>query len=88
MTFRLKAGYPPFTRLVRFIIRDRNQIKAESRARALYDLIRNRTQYVRAEVDLIGPAQAFVARIDGVYQWHLVAKDNSTGSSKSSRTTS
>jgi primosomal protein N' (replication factor Y) len=74
MTFRMKSGYPPFSRLARFIVRDSNSTKAERRTRALCQLLQERIEELRAEADIIGPAPAFVARINNVHQWHLIVR--------------
>ncbi len=74
MMFRLRSRYPPFSRLARFLIRDRSSVKAANRARSLTSLLQERIGETGSDVELIGPAPAFVARVNDVHQWHLIAK--------------
>jgi primosomal protein N' (replication factor Y) len=74
MMFRLRSGYPPFSRLARFVIRDRSSVKAANRARSLTSLLQERIEETGSDVELIGPAPAFVARVNDMHQWHLIAK--------------
>ncbi|MCC7208823.1 MAG: primosomal protein N' [Anaerolineae bacterium] len=73
--YRRLLGYPPYKRLVRLIFRSPNpnqvQRDAENVARELKQriMLRNLTA-----TTLIGPAPAFFGKIDGVYQWHLIAR--------------
>ena len=77
MTFRQASGYPPFSRLVRFIIKAKGEELAGRRAHALRDALLQRiASEPDLEVELIGPAPAFAARVDDVFQWHLMARGN------------
>jgi primosomal protein N' len=74
MTFRHEARYPPYRRLVRFVLKGRDDEVVGRRAHAL------RNALVSAAADrgvesfqIIGPAPSFTARVDNIYQWHLLA---------------
>jgi primosomal protein N' (replication factor Y) len=73
---RRADGYPPYTRLVRVIA----QAKAEAAARAATDSIAEALGAGGGAapplpgVELLGPAQAPIARINDQWRWHLVCK--------------
>jgi primosomal protein N' (replication factor Y) len=74
MTFRLEAQYPPFSRLVRFLVRGNDDEAVARRAHALGDILLASAASRECEsIRLAGPAPAFVARVDNVFQWHLLA---------------
>ncbi|NTW04270.1 MAG: primosomal protein N', partial [Oscillochloris sp.] len=72
IAFRREVGYPPFSRLVRFLYTSGNeatcQHESEALATKIYDQIESR------ELEgwgLIGPAPAFCQRSRGRWRWHL-----------------
>ncbi|CAN5761253.1 primosomal protein N' [soil metagenome] len=76
IAFRAKHGHPPFKRLVRLLVRDRDNETAEQRA---LDFAGEIEQYVleHAEaqgVDLLGPAPAFAVRVRGQYGWQILLR--------------
>jgi len=75
MTFRLASGYPPFARLIRFLLRSENAKWVERRAWALRELLQEEAERLGvADLEVIGPAPAFTARVNTVYQWHLLLR--------------
>ena len=77
IAFRAKHGHPPFKRLVRFLVRDRDSEAAERRAWDLADKIERFVLghgAVQGGVDLIGPAPAFAVRIRGQYGWQILLR--------------
>lgn len=72
MTFRHQAGYPPYNRLVRFLFKGKDDTAVARQAYALRDQLLARTD-LDDSLQLIGPAPSFVARVDRVYQWHMLA---------------
>jgi len=72
--FRRRHGYPPFTRLIRYLYRhadeERCSAEAEEMARQVGRHARNRG----ARIDLLGPTPAFVSKIRGQYQWQFVVR--------------
>lgn len=75
IAFRAETHYPPFSRLVRFVV---SSTKPES-ARAAAEALAGRIQAVLAELQLpdsaiIGPAPAFMERVRGRSRWHLLLR--------------
>jgi primosomal protein N' (replication factor Y) len=72
--FRRIHRYPPFSRLARFVYRHQKEevcvAEAEEQSRALAR--HARSNGVRA--DLIGPTPAFVGKLRGKYQWHVILR--------------
>lgn len=71
MTFRYQSRYPPYNRLVRFLFQGKKDGEVGRRAYALRDEIASRTK-IGADVQMVGPAPSFVARVDSVYHWHML----------------
>jgi primosomal protein N' (replication factor Y) len=72
--FRRTHGYPPFSRLVRYLIRHQDEehcaAEAEEMARQLARHARTRGE----KADLLGPTPAFASRVRGKYQWQIVLR--------------
>jgi primosomal protein N' (replication factor Y) len=76
IAFRARHGHPPFKRLARLLIRDRDDAAAERNAVALAAEIE---RYLLANpqiegVDVLGPAPAFAARVRGQYGWQILLR--------------
>jgi len=75
MTFRRTHGYPPFSRLARMLIRGRSQEivkrRAEELRKSLLETVASRRLVA---TDVIGPAPAFVARVNGIFQWQVLVR--------------
>jgi len=72
MAFRREHAYPPVARLVKLSVAHPRAAEAERAARALAgQLRRRRRQLGLGDVDVLGPAPAFFARLRGRYRWHL-----------------
>ena len=71
--------YPPFVRMIRYRIRGETDegcaVEADSLVRALGRHARNR----EVAIEIIGPAPAFVGRIRGQHQWHVILKASPKG---------
>jgi primosomal protein N' (replication factor Y) len=69
LVFRKQTGYPPFARLIRVLA----EARVESEAR---DVLRTAVQPARAiaEVDVLGPAPAVLAKVKDRWRWHMLAK--------------
>lgn len=77
IAFRAKHGHPPFKRLVRLLVRDRDNDVAERRATDLADEIEDfilAHDRIQGGVDLLGPAPAFAARVRGQYGWQILLR--------------
>lgn len=69
---RRELGYPPFSRLVNITASDPIDDTARERLERLGDLLRDA---VSEYVDVIGPSPAPLARLRGLYRWHLIIRD-------------
>ncbi len=75
MAFRKEMRYPPYSRLVRVLYThtraERAQQEAERLAGDLRDeaLLRGLT-----DIEIIGPAPCFYARLRGQYRWHIILR--------------
>lgn len=72
---RRRAGYPPFTRIVRLVHRDGNEERGlEEASRVASELRVKRDAAGRAEPDILGPAAAYIARMRGEYRWQVLLR--------------
>ncbi len=74
--FRRAHGYPPFSRLVRYLFRhaDDAVCAAEADTMALELARHARRAAPSLRVDLLGPTPAFASRVRGRYQWQIVLR--------------
>ncbi len=76
IAFRARHGHPPFKRLIRLMVRDRDSDAAERRADTLAAEL-ERFILGRPEiqgVDILGPAPAFAAKWRGQYGWQILVR--------------
>jgi primosomal protein N' (replication factor Y) len=71
---RKQLGYPPFTRLARFVIREFSSPSAEKEARRLANSILEKISITDSPADIIGPAPCFIHKLRGTYCWHLILR--------------
>ncbi len=75
LEYRRQLQYPPFTRLMRFEFRHRENDKAE---RIANDLAGQVLSWIKKEgkrsSDLIGPAPCFFARENGLFRWQVILR--------------
>jgi primosomal protein N' (replication factor Y) len=83
MTHRKTHGYPPFARLVRLIIRARDQHAAaafaERLAGAFHTALEAQAATLPAAVRVLGPAEAPIYRLKGYYRYHFQLQSSSSG---------
>ncbi len=73
--FRRQQRYPPFSRLVRLIYVHRDAERCENAVHRMDEVLQNKIARLGLpEIDLIGPAPAFLSRLRGMYRWHLVVR--------------
>ena len=73
--FRRQQPYPPFARLVRLVYVHRDEEKCEAEATKMSRLLENKIARLGLpEIDVIGPAPAFLSRIRGQYRWHVIVR--------------
>ncbi len=71
MPVRSQYGYPPFTHLVNFMIRAKDERKAYQHARELRECL---AQGLAGKVEMIGPAPLPFFKLRGHYRWHVMLK--------------
>jgi primosomal protein N' (replication factor Y) len=74
IAFREQHGYPPFTRLVRYVVRDRNEKQAALEAEQMARQVAKHARRAGVEIDILGPTPAFIAKVRGDYQWQIVVR--------------
>ena len=84
IAFRRTLGYPPFSRMVRFIYTATTPAaarqEAEQLAEQIHSLISERSL---TDWGLIGPAPAFMQRSQGRWRWHLILRAPNPSSGES-----
>ncbi len=72
---RRRAGYPPFSRLVRLLYRHLSQDHAlEEASRVAAELRLARDTAGRGDPDVLGPMPAYVARVHGEFRYQLILR--------------
>ena len=75
IAFRRQTGYPPFSRLVRFVYASGSDERSRRAAEQLADEIRRRAAALAlGDWGIIGPAPAFFHRQRNRYRWHLLLR--------------
>jgi primosomal protein N' (replication factor Y) len=74
IAFREQHGYPPFTRLVRYVVRDRTERQAAMAAEKMALAVARHARRAGVEIDILGPTPAFAAKVRGEYQWQFVVR--------------
>ncbi|MBI2912924.1 MAG: primosomal protein N' [Chloroflexi bacterium] len=73
--FRRRLGYPPFGRLVRLLYAHTGAAYAQEQAAMMADhLKKERDRLGLPNLDVLGPAPAFVPRLRGRWRWQLVLR--------------
>jgi primosomal protein N' (replication factor Y) len=73
--FRRQQRYPPFSQLVRLVYVHRDAGRCEDAVHNMHDVLENKIARLGLpEIDLIGPAPAFLTRLRGTYRWHLIVR--------------
>lgn len=70
MGFRKPLNYPPFSRLIKFVIKDTD----ESRTQAAAEFLDQVTRKVLPEAEILGPSPAAIAWVNRKYIWELTLK--------------
>ncbi|MCC7103776.1 MAG: primosomal protein N' [Chloroflexi bacterium] len=76
--FRREHGYPPFGRIVRFILSGSNEQRNWQETQRLRRELRARTATLgRPDIRLLGPAPCYFERLRGRWRWQLLALGDS-----------
>jgi primosomal protein N' (replication factor Y) len=73
---RKELGFPPYTRLIRMVLRSKDLEQIETSIRRLAKLVQER---LPPEADLLGPAECPIGIIAGNYRRHLILRSPTMG---------
>ena len=74
---RKRVGYPPYTELVRLVVRGEDETKTENFAASLATLLRKNLNEIKDKngtplpFRLLGPAPAIFPKLRGFWRWHI-----------------
>jgi len=74
ISFRKELNLPPFSHIVRVMLRGRNEEKVVDFAEALRVKLVKRIKALDKDIEIVGPAPAPISRLKGLYHWHLFLK--------------
>ncbi len=75
IAYRRETGYPPFSRLVRFVYAGGSEGVARREAEALGEKLQAEIERRRLEGwGIVGPAPAFIQRARGRWRWHVILR--------------
>ena len=79
--YRRALGYPPFARLAQLRIADRDRAQARAAAADLAERCRAIAagQSPRGAFEVLGPIEAALSRIAGMYRWQILLKSPGSG---------
>lgn len=72
--FRRTHGYPPFSRLVRYLFRHQEEEHCAAESEEMARVLARHARSRNVKVDLLGPTPAFASRVRGKYQWQIVLR--------------
>ncbi|CAA9558843.1 MAG: Helicase PriA essential for oriC/DnaA-independent DNA replication [uncultured Thermomicrobiales bacterium] len=72
--FRRAHDYPPFTRLVRYLVRDADEARCAAEADEMARLLARHAKTRGVPMDLLGPTPAFASKVRGKFQWQIVLR--------------
>jgi primosomal protein N' (replication factor Y) len=74
IAFRRRHRYPPFTRLVRYTVRHKDEETCRELCEEMALRLARHLDHLAVEGDLLGPAPAFTGKIRGEHQWQIVLR--------------
>jgi primosomal protein N' (replication factor Y) (superfamily II helicase) len=73
LAFRRQQAYPPFRGLIRLVFSASNEGKTRDEATRLGGLLKQEVARLGlSDLQIIGPAPSFIARVRGRYRWHIL----------------
>jgi len=68
---RKLLGYPPFSKMARFVVRGPNELSTIEFARRMADLLRQQASETSLKCRILGPAPAPFAKLRGNFRFHI-----------------
>ena len=73
--YRKRFLHPPYSRLIRLLRQEPNDVTCEREALALVRLLKKQQQaWGMTDVDILGPTPAFPSRVRGHYRWQILLR--------------
>ena len=69
-----KLIYPPFSRLIRIVIRGENEKKVESDSNTISNILKLSTYEYTRKIIILGPAPCIISKLNKYYRWNLLIK--------------
>lgn len=73
--YRLKLGYPPFSRLIRLEFRSKDEQEAKLNAQSMAEKI---MAWIKEghhkQTDIIGPVPCFFPKLNAIYRWQIILR--------------
>ena len=81
IVLRRALGYPPYSRMVKLNISSTKKERVEEGAKKIGEMAKTISGALagREKVDVMGPAEAPIAKLKGRYRWHLILKGKNVG---------
>ena len=73
---RRQYYYPPFSRLIKLLVRGKDQQYVRDKSMEMYELIKPLLQHYK-NVDILGPAPCPIQKINDNYRWQMILRGNS-----------
>jgi primosomal protein N' (replication factor Y) len=74
LAYRRMMSYPPFSRMLRLEIREKEADDARMRACELASFLKQKINKTGQKIRIIGPAPCFFPRLSGKYRWHIILR--------------
>lgn len=75
LAYRRELNYPPFSRLTRLIVQDRNQTLAQSKAEELAIELKEKIAWMGLKrTTLIGPSPCYYEKMAGKFRWQIIVR--------------
>lgn len=74
LAYRRMMGYPPFARMLRLEVREKEPEYAKTRIFELASYLKERIREDGLKIRLIGPAPCYFPRLNGKYRWHIILR--------------
>jgi primosomal protein N' (replication factor Y) len=80
IAYRRRLNDPPFARLARLVFGHTNEAACQRQAEKMRDeLLAEKERRGIGDINVIGPAPAFIRRLRGRYRWHIIVRGADPG---------